>query len=74
MARRFMMKHLTQVARVYTLPALTAAIRKFALLRERRIELFRDPAGERIIELERVGMRFSDHHTHTTHDARICSL
>jgi hypothetical protein len=56
-----MMKHLAQVARIYTLAAHAAAIREFALVRERRVELLGDPAGERIVQFESVEVWFTNH-------------
>jgi hypothetical protein len=59
--RRFMMKHLAQVTRIDALAAHAAAVRKLALVRERRVELFGDPAGERVVEFESVKLWFADH-------------
>lgn len=61
MARRLVMKHLAQIARVHPLAATAAAIRQFALLRERSVELLRDPARERVVEFESVECVFTDH-------------
>ena len=66
MARRFMMKHLTEVACIHTLSTHAAPVRQFALMRERRVELLGDPSGERIVELERVEVGFASYHTGST--------
>ena len=62
MARRFMVKHLAEIACVHTLRAHTAPVGQFALMGERRVKLLGDPAGERIVELERVEVGFASHH------------
>lgn len=60
-ARRLMVKHLAEIARIHPLAAAPAAVRQFALLRKRRVELLGDPAGERIVEFESVECGFADH-------------
>ena len=65
-ARRFMVKHLAEVACIHTLSAHTAPVRQFALMGERRVELLGDPSGERIVELERAEVGFASHHASST--------
>ncbi len=65
-ARRFMVKHLAEVACIHTLSAHNAPVRQFALMGERRVELLGDPSGERIVELERVEVGFASHHASST--------
>jgi hypothetical protein len=61
MAWRLVVKHLAQIACIHPLATYAAAIRQFTLLRERRVELLRDPAGKGVVELESVSIGFADH-------------